>query len=352
MHNFRRALISTFCVILSFSIFFSIIVYPCFEDDSQYNDSKTRQDLSGNIDYIFNGASHAFQAFDTSVIDDELGICSYNLSSPSASLEGRYTLLEKEISRNTLDTVVIDIAFDSMVRSQSTENATGEPMIVCKLDSFSERANYLFNHVSFFNGDVENVISIFLRYGLKAWKDKLTGNTGTLQQNKGFSPMPANNITLQTDEIINGYNTNIVSTNFSDENIIQLEKMINLCKQHNTRVIVAVIPISDAFIWKYSNLDEFLDNLKQLCKKNNCPVYDFNLINNRYEILNDQTSFTNLTHMSAPGASAFSKTFCDFIKNVDSNQNLDLMFYKSYEELKQDSPYMSIYQDTKTDLTK
>ena len=132
-------------------------------------------------------------------------------------------------------------------------------------------------------------------------------------------------------------------TNFIDDNIEYLIKTIELCKQNDVRVIVAVIPISDAEIWKYSNLDEFLIKLEKLCSENDCPVFDFNLIYNRYDIFDDHTSFTNTTHMSEEGAAAFSKAFCDLIKMVDSNEDISNMFYSSYADLKNESPYMSYY---------
>ena len=345
MHNFKKALSTTTALILAFLITFAAIIAPCFDADSQCSDAKLRRDLSGKIDYIFSGASHTFQAVDPSVIDKELGVCSYNMSSPSASMDGRYTLLEKEVYRNNLDTVVIDISFDGLTRSAASENAVGEPMIACRLDSLSESIGYLADHTSFFNNDVENVISIFMRYGLKAWKDKLTGQTGVLQRNKGFWPIPAIDVRLKTEEIVETYNTEQGHIVFSEENIEQLEKMIRLCHENNIRVMVVVIPLSDAFLWQHSNMDGFLAELKLLCEKNNCPVYDFNLLRNRYEIFSDQDAFCNLTHMSESGAASFSKAFCDLVKELDVNANVDNLFYGSYDELKQSSPYMYIYKE-------
>ena len=211
MHNFKKALINTTSLLLSFAAIFLVVIFPCFDPDSQYNDSATRDALSGRMDYIFSGASFTFQAVDTSIIDEELGVCSYNLASPAASWTGRYTLLKKEIERNELDTVVIDVSFDGLMRRASIDKATGEPTIFIKLGDLGESTKYLFDNISFLNNAVENVISVFMRYGLKAWKDKITGNTGILQKNKGFWPEPTNDVSLKEKKIIETSTNNLIN---------------------------------------------------------------------------------------------------------------------------------------------
>lgn len=339
MQNFKKLLKSSIFFIVCLLLVFSVIVYPCFQNGSEYNDSEARRKLSGEINYIFSGASHALAAFNPNIVDEKLNVCSWNLSTSSASLNGRKMLLEKELNRNKIDTVVIDISFDTLLRSQKNENATGEPMIICKLDNSKERFKYLTENVSLFNGDYENVISIFLRYGLKAWVAKLSGEFGTLQNNKGFMPDPSVDVSLSKDRIAYAYEINKLEIDYLPENIDALNQTIELCKSHGANVILAVVPISEARIWRYAGWDKFFEEIKKISDQNNCIFLDFNLIKNRFDVLDDKYSFNNETHLSEAGAEAFSEAFSDIIHRINNGEDISNLFYSSYSDMIANSVY-------------
>lgn len=339
MQNFKKSLKSSIVFIVCLLLVFSFIVFPCFQNGSDYNDTAARQKLSGEINYIFSGASHALAAFKPDVVDEKLNVCSWNLSTSSASLNGRKTLLEKELSRNKVDTVIIDISFDTLLRSQKNENATGEPMIICKLDNSIERFRYLIENVSLFNGDYENVTSILLRYGLKAWVAKLSGKFGTLQKNKGFMPDPSVDVSLSKDSITSAHKINKLQTDYLPENIEALNQTIELCKSYGANVILAVVPISEARIWKYTGWDKFLEEIKKISDQNNCVFLDFNLIRNRFEVFDDKCSFNNETHLSETGAEAFSEVFSAIILKMNNGEDISNLFYSSYDDMIANSIY-------------
>lgn len=346
MCNFKKACCATISFVLCFAIACAIIIYPCMMNGSDYNDSAARRELSGQIDYIFLGASHALAAFVPEIIDRELGICSWNLSSPSVSLKGRKHILEKELKRNPIDTVVIDVAYDILYTDSKSIHATGEPMVMCRLDSNIERIQYFGENISLINNDYENVLSIFLRYGLKAWKDLLTGNTGVLQANKGFQPEMSIDVRLNDEEVIACHKRNGLhdgsNKEFLDENVEMLEDIINMCKKYGARVIVAVVPVSDAFIWGHADMSKFSNDLSTICKDNDCDFIDFNLVKTRNQIYSDEFSYINETHMSMKGATAFSENFSSVINCLNSGESIDEICYDSYEELKESMPYMEI----------
>lgn len=339
MHNFKKSLKSSLIFLISLFLVISFIIFPCFQNGSNYNDSAARQKLSGELNYIFSGASHALAAFNTDIIDEKLNVCSWNLSTSSASLNGRKTLLENELKRNRVNTVVIDISYDTLSRSQKDENATGEPMIICKLDNNAERIKYLIKNVSLFNGDYENVTSIFLRYGLKAWMAKLSGEFGTLQKNKGFMPDPSVDVTLSENMIKPLQKRDRIQTNYLAENIEALKQTIKLCQEYDAKVILAVVPISEARIWKCSGWDVFSETVKSISEQNNCIFLDFNLIKTRFEIFDDRYSFNNETHLSETGAKAFSEAFSDVILKINNGENVSDLFYSSYNEMIDNSSY-------------
>ena len=347
MQSFKKAFFVSVAFILTFVIALSVVLMPAMANGSDYNDSAVRKELSGSLDYLFIGASHCMASFVPNVIDEELGVNSYNLSSSAASMEGKMYLLKKEIERNSLDTVVIDIAFDTLLRRPENDHARGEAMVVCKLDSMAERIKYTVNSVSFFNSDYENFFSVFSRYGISAWKKLLSGEE-TFYNNgeKGFVPEKTCDVTLTDYEITSSYNLGTLDLNYSKKNVEILQEMIRLCKVNNIRTVVLVIPISEARIWKTSNWSGFVQSIKNICDTENCEFYDYNLIKNRSEIFSDDVSFVNQTHMSETGAWAFSLRFAQIEKMLqqDGNKiNVDELFYSSYDEMKTDSQYMEYY---------
>ena len=133
MHNFKKALIASLSFLLCFALIFSAVVFPAFKTDSLYNDSAKRQELAGSIDFLMCGASHALGGFIPTIIDETLGVNSYNLSSYASSFDGRLWLIEKELERNPVSTFVLEISYDT-IRDYSDDHSTGEPMTILKLD--------------------------------------------------------------------------------------------------------------------------------------------------------------------------------------------------------------------------
>lgn len=354
MQGFRKALLATVSFILSVAIAIIIIIFPSMVNGSDYNDSKNREQLSGTLDYIFLGASHCMAAFVPNVIDEELGVNSYNLSSSAASMEGKLYLLKKEIDRNNLNTVVIDIAYDTLLRRPENDHARGEPMIVCKLDSISERIKYTVDSVSFFNNDYENFMSIFSRYGVSAWKKIiLKEQTNHKNGENGFVPEKSVNVTLTENEIIKRRDIGSLDVNYSEKNIDILCEIIRLCKANKVRPVVLTIPIAESRIWKCDNWSEFTSAISNICEAEDCELYDYNLLKKRHEVFDDTVSFLNETHMSKTGAYAFSKEFSEIEKQVIQGADkkyISSLFYSSYEEMKADSPYMKYYLAHKDDV--
>lgn len=344
MHSFRRTIVNSLVFVLLFAIIAGVVIYPSFTNGSEYNDSGARKDLSGKLNLLFVGSSYSTSGFIPDVFDKKLGCNSYNLSGDAASLNGRYELLKKELSRNKIKSVILEISYETLSEDIKAVNATGEPRIITKLDTFSEKINYFFNNVSFFNNDYENFLSVSLRYGLKAWKDIASGSFGTIQGNKGFRADAPVDVSLKENEVVNKYNINEASFNFRDENLKKYKEMIQLCAEHGADVYLVNLPQSDAEMWKYSNYDEFLFKIKNLAHENDCMLIDCNLLKSRFTLFNDSYSFNNLTHLSSKGAEAFSEEFSDILLKINSGEDISSFFYSSYEEMKADSPYMKIYK--------
>ena len=347
MQTFKKVLAAILCFAALLTLLSVVILVPYSRSESNYNqDSKLRSQLAGTIDYIFIGASHGLVTFIPEAADNELNCVSYNLSESMLPMYSRYYLLRKELDRNPVKTVVLELSCDTLSRNAAKEYGIGEDATIDRLDSFSERAEYLLKYTAY--DDWLNVYSRQLTSGISYWKKRVLGNLECEVDYaaKGFYGREPSDVSLSSEEIIREYNKSRQPDSFKSEEKAKFQDVVDLCKSYGCRVIVVVVPVPDSYIWERDNLDAFTRNAVEFCDENNIEFYDFNLVRDRYEIYSDQYSFSDGDHMSTTGAEAFMKSYITIMKSVDANEDISCMFYDSYSDLKEDSPYMRYYKST------
>lgn len=339
MHNFKKTLLSTILFILIFAILSATIIVPYHNsDDFYYLDASVRKDLAGTVDCIFLGASHGLTSFVPALIDEQLGCNSYNLSCSMMTLYGKYELLKKELDRNPVEKVVLEISFDTLSRNQRDEYAIGDEPTIARLDTIGEKLNYIFKYISV--NDWANIYARSIENGLVSWKNLLTRSFGGFDcGSKGFHRKESIDVSLPEKDFQSSYNRSTISVNYIEENKKQLDAIVALCKENNVKVHIVVVPISDSLIWSMDNWDNFRMWCEDYCRQNDCGYIDFNLLKNRYDIFSDERSYYDADHMSEEGAMAFSDIYCDIIVKYEAGEDISDYFYPTYEALKQDSPY-------------
>lgn len=341
MKTFKRTLASVLCFACMLALFSAIIIEPSLAfEPAYYKDAASRNELSGSLDLLVSGASHGLAAFDTRVLDEELGCSSYNLSGPMMTLSGRKWLLEKELKRNPVDTVVIEVSYNTLSRAEAEEYAEGDTFTLMRMDSFAERFLYTVRNMPV--DDWLNAYSRMLTKGINYWKTTLTGSPEgqTEYTVKGFRPLSPADLTISEDRVAPSHNGEWIETSYLRENIEQLRATMDLCGKYDVRVIVVVTPLPDACLWQRDNWDGFYSWLSDFCRERNCEFYDFNLLKTRYELFHDKDSFHDYLHLSSQGADIFTAAFAEIVKMSGSGKDVADLFYGSYDEMKNDSPYM------------
>ena len=340
MHNFRKFLISSFSIAFIFILISYTVITPFLNSEhGYYQDAKLREQTKGKIDTIVIGASNSLEAYNMNIIDRELECYSYNLSQGLMPLNTRNYFLEKEITRNPVKRVIIDISYQTLVRDEDKEFAAGDETTLGRLDNTWERLYYILNYVSF--DDWLNIYSRQFVLGLEYWKSRMLklNEKGIIYDLKGFHPVESNDVTLSKEEAILSYENSSVNLNFLEKNLKKLEKSIKICQDSNAEVILAVAPLPNSSLWKEKGYDEFYEWFTNFANEHDCVFYDFNLLKNRYEIFDDKYSFLDSQHLSSQGAATYTKEFCKLIK-ISKSQDVSKYFYDSFVEMKKDSPYM------------
>lgn len=342
MQDSRKALASTGIVLALFFLINSLLLAISSPYAHNY-DWYLREDLSGSLDFLIVGASHGQCALYTREIDRITGSNSYNLCYDSEKNFEKEYLLSKELSRNNIKTVVIELSYDTLQSSRRTDYADANVFSIMRMDSFSDRIQYFSRNVKFDN-------KLYVYAGVMCHR-----LLGMLQQKhieeeqidlKGSRFISGKDYCLLPEEVVDAYNKNEFSvSSFKEDTVNGFTDLIDLCQEHGAKVIVAVVPVSDNFLWHMDNLDEFSAWAKEYCAENHVEYYDFNLLKDRYILFSDKDCYsTDTHHMSEKGSRVFSGIFANTIQKASDGQDVSDYFYSSFDEMKQDSPYMSTYR--------
>ena len=327
--------------LLTFILISVAVIEPYLRSETGFfQDGNLRKSLAGKIDTIAIGASHAQLGINTALMDEKLQCFGYNLSGQMMTLSNRYHMLQKELERNPVDTVILELSFDTLTRNEKEEFAMGDDHTVVRMDSSGERISYMLRYMPV--DDWLNLYSRTFVMGMVRYYNILKGDTASAVNyvQKGFLPKPAKDVSLVPSQVAAVRSNTRIDTDYRQENIEKFTAIINLCKEYDAQVIVVVVPLSHAKIWQYDGWDDFYNWARAYCREQQCDFYDFNLLTDRYDLLQDATSFEDEEHLSETGAYAFTESMCGILNRAEAGEDVASFFYDSYEEMKEDSLYM------------
>lgn len=343
MNNFKKILLHSLLLILFIIIlligFMSSYFYG---EEYYYQDYRVRQSLSGKLDTLIIGSSHALRSVKPTILNEELDVNSYNLSSPLMSMYGRYVMLEKEVKRNPIKTVFIELSFNALTLDRKTLGFEGDLYVFGRLDNTFERLKFFKN--AFTVDEYKDVLSDTIRRTKHSLENQLNNiNKGSKKEANsiikqydtfGYLEVPSNDYSLTSEQKKQILNTGSLNVEMKEENLNYFDDIMKLCKKNNIRVILIVTPVTEQMILSNRNIDTLFSQYVDLAHKYNCEYYDFNLDKKASKLYSQKTSFYDAIHMSDQGAEIFSKRLSEIIKKVDAGENSTNEFYNSYEELK------------------
>lgn len=331
----KTVVISLFILVLLSAVIIEPMIY---QEKNYYNDASLRESLAGKIDTIFIGDSDGLSAFKPEIYDEITGSCSYNLSGTMMTVGSIKFMLEKEMKRNPVKTVMLQISHEMLCRKPGEELGDGESVIIQRLDNIGERNEFLFSQVKF--DDWLNIYSRLLVTGIVDWKETLMGNKGNgpRPQDKGWHLNKGNDITIADENVVELYNSNSLSGAQYDFYEQEFTEIINIAKSYGAEVKIVILPVADCYIWEHNNWDNFYTWMENFSKERNVDFIDVNLYKERFSLFKDNESYKDYAHMSESGADNLSSCLAKIITNkVDRSE----AFYESYEDMKKNSPYMS-----------
>ncbi len=324
MPSFKRAFVRCLIFLLAVMCVNAVICWPYFHGEVyHYQDGYVRDSLAGKLDLLICGASQAKRGISPAILNEELGCSSYNMGSPLMTMKSRYNLLKKELERNPVDTVIVELCYDTMVRDRDKVGREGDYYMLGRLTSPWERMAFFLD-----NARLEEYLEFYydtLNRGIQSWKQWEHKKIGTSEsyQTLGFVPLGSNAVALPERE---AWNREAILTQIVPENRLYLEKILELCREREIRAVMVCTPLSDGAILSYDALEEIQSFYLEIAGKWDCEYYNFSLYPNKSDLFPDSTAFYDRNHLSYAGAETFTRLLCQVLRGEGET------FYESYAQ--------------------
>lgn len=338
MRIFKRFALYVLCIAAVVALVSAAFIVPWLHTPTDFHDQALRARLAGQIDTIVIGQSYAMDGVMPQKLDEKLGTRTYNLSGSLMPIYGQKYMLEKELARNPVKNVILEITPDTFTTDERTTYGNGDSYIVARLDSLPERLDYLIRCVQ--PADWPNIYARVLLLSMRSAAYRLLGRTELIDDsNMGFNPQNARDVSLSPEQARAQRQGMSIFGEPLEENMRAYEELLQLCIQAGCDVTIIYTPVSHAKIWQMYDQDGFLRWASRLAEKYDVPLFDFNLLRARYALFSDEASFSDDNHLSREGAEVFSEVMADVLFRYRAGEDVSPLFYPSYQEAIRDSVY-------------
>lgn len=333
MHSFKKTLSATLLLLLCIVLVYAAFTAPYFYGTAYYyQDARVRNELSGQLDLLICGSSHAFRAIIPEQLDPELGTSGYNLANSMQTMQGRYSLLKKEIRRNPVNTVIMEVSFNALTRDRQAEGPEGDLYELGRFLSPLDRMSYFFT--SFAPSEYGEVFHDTVDRSNTAWKMMLRGEMG-LQSVRGYLGLNSVSQVKPEEKLKEIHHTVPLALEPDEYNVSYFEKCIELCRKENIRVILVATPMSEITLSRCDGLEEIRRIYADYASRYGCAFYDFNLLKTYGERYSQDTAFYDIYHLSEEGAALFTEDLCRVLKLDAGGGDTAGLFYPGYDEMEQ-----------------
>lgn len=338
MRIFKRFILYVLSIVLLVTLVSAAFILPWIAAPTDAHDQALRSRLAGSIDTLIVGQSYAMNGVMPAKLDEKLGTRTYNLSGSLMPLAGQKYMIEKELARNPVKHVIVEITPDTFTTNERTTYGNGDSYIFARLDSFAERLDYLIRCVQ--PADWHNIYARILLQSMRSAAYRLLGRAEMIDDaNMGFIPLKAENVRLEQDWARAVHRSMSIFYEPREENFRAYDELIQTCLQAGCEVAIVYTPVSHAKVWSLYDQDHFLAKAREIAGKHGVPLFDFNLLRSRYEIFADETSFSDDSHLSGEGAAIFSSVMADVLARYRAGEDVSPLFYSDYQEVIHDSLY-------------
>ena len=299
------------------------------------------------IDLLVVGSSHAYRSFVPAVMDEELGIHTFNAGSSSQGLDGSYAVIKEAYRHHNPQSIYLELYY-GIAEAEEYEERTQMTATYILSDYMKPSVNkyrFLLSasdpelYIDGFIPARRNWRALFdIDYIKELAEKKRTGEykqykwTGSGSQNEEYyvdRGYVANDATAapdiqETAEIIPIKKANQISA--ANDWYISLTEIISYCKSKDIPLTLVIAPQTtwsiDALGQEYL---EYSNRVYSISKEYDLDFMDFNLCKPELFDRSKDEYFKDADHLNNEGAEAFTRAFC---RCVTEREMIKTMFEK------------------------
>jgi len=302
-------------------------------------------EIESEHDYkcIFLGTSHGSYGIDSNKVTEVLGSKTMNLCIGGEYLQDSYYLLKRAFETNKPDTIILDMDFEYLLKGPNSSLSGSSiynlyPFSINKMSYFKDKVLGLDYRAAFFpwmdyRDNFSSALSVvktkmsadYINYSVNAVKMNANNeykHNGFLYRERSTHPKIQNHLIWDESNV--------------DQKAVQyLNKIVDLCKSNNTKIIMMTTPVPvEEITYSIDEYEQAYAYVSKLAKANNIEFYNFNLLKESVfqRNIGDYNDYDG--HMYGDTAERFSEILGRFLKDVQDGQvTLSDYFYDSIIDL-------------------
>ena len=340
----RAVSVLVFCILFGLSMRF--LGYLVNDDTKSYTRVAFHEMYEqDNIDALFIGSSHCYRSFDPDILDEKLGMNTFNGGTSGQKMDGSLMILKEAARYNDIKHVYLDVYYSGAMDVRKNRTGLTSTYIISDYMKPSlDKLLYLLKA-----SGPEHYANSFLK-ARRNW-DKLLdpGYIRGLIQKKStdeYKNFGYKNLTGKNQWYVGkGFVSNDISVKnwdyfsklewrsksvdrITDDWLESINGIIDFCEKKGIKLTFVVTPMSNFLLTAHGDYDDYLDYVRELIGDHDIELYDFNLCKEEY-IPNSSEIFQDEDHLNGAEAEKFSALFAD-VMNGDISP--DDLFYDSYAE--------------------
>ncbi len=355
MHNSKMAWFRAIMFCIIFVIINNLIVFSvCPKGNYSRNTLREMYTIDKNIDIVFAGSSYTIKDVNPYIMDKKLECNTFDYSFPSQIYTGTYYSLKELFKYHKPKLVVVTTDIESYVTKE--EKVMAYIPVVMNFKSLLPKIEFFINLAK--DGSYLDRLFVWRMYHTKSLEDTIYNISKKIDKNyinyptkdqleayknnkygyigKGFVPADENDskYILDNNKLGRMVRKSTDLGEIKSQNVEYLKKIVKLCRQNNSELILLHTPVEPSLIFSENNYFRFNEKISEIAKEEGVEYYDYNLIKSElFKVKLGDGSFLDKFHLNGKGADEFSKSFAQFLKLRNSGEDMSKYFYTPEEYL-------------------
>ena len=287
-----------------------------------------------NIDVLFCGASLSYRSFDTEILDEELGVNTFNSGTSAQPIDVTYYLLKDCLHRHDIKRVFVELSPIMAVQKEAKDRTAADMTGVYLVSDYME---WNLNKVRMLLGasepelyansflvpkrywknacDLQSMIGVFREKCSDSYKDfrydSLFHET-EWYKGKGYVECKTE---VREGEFDDAYaNNDIRLTNVSTDWHYYVNEIIKLCEIEGVELTFICAPLSEYLLAAFGRTyNDYHNMVADMAEKAGIEFWDFSLVRDEY-LLMSASDYMDSAHLNMYGAQKFSRLIAQVIE--------------------------------------